>query len=174
MSEVRNYIILPLRNLERKKHKFNFSVGTEFFSDFQNPEIIGGSAEILLDVEVFSCFMNVILIFSGILTVSCDRCLENLDIPVEGENFLSVRFSKNHDDPEEDEASEEDIMYVNSENEEIDLTVYVYESICLSMPIQRVHGDDENGKSLCNPDMLEYISNSQTAEKESPFNVLKI
>jgi uncharacterized metal-binding protein YceD (DUF177 family) len=172
MSEVRNYIVLPLRNLERRKHRFDLSVEAEFFSGFQNPEIIKGSADISLDVEKFSCFMNVVLTFSGILTVSCDRCLENFDIPVEGENLLSVRFDTEPDNPEE-ESLDEDIMYVNSEDEEIDLTVYVYESICLALPMRRIHGDDENGKSLCNPEMLKYISNSQTMEKISPFNVLK-
>jgi uncharacterized metal-binding protein YceD (DUF177 family) len=172
MSEVRDYIILPMRNLESKEHVFDFNVNTGFFSNFQNPEIIEGSVEISLEVEKFSHFMNVILTFSGTLTVSCDRCLEDLDIPVEGENLLSVRFEDAPEEPE-DESPVEDIMYVNAEEEEIDLTVYVYESICLALPIQRIHRDDENGKSLCNPEMLKYISNLQTSEKESPFSVLK-
>jgi uncharacterized metal-binding protein YceD (DUF177 family) len=172
MSEVRNYIRLPLRNLETKKHVFEFELDTEFFSDFQNPEIIEGSAAISLDVEKFSHYMNVVLTFSGTLTVLCDRCLENLDIEVEGENLLSVRFEAAPDEPQ-DESPLEDIMYANAEDDEIDLTVYIYESICLTLPIQRVHGNDKNGKSLCNPEMLKYIVNSQLTEKESPFEVLK-
>jgi uncharacterized metal-binding protein YceD (DUF177 family) len=170
MSEVQNYITLPLRNLESKKHVFDFKVNTEFFS--QNPEIIEGAAEVSLEVEKFSHYMNVITTFSGKVTVLCDRCLENLDMPVEGENLLSVRFGAVPEEPE-DESPDEDIMYANAEDEEIDLTVYVYESICLSLPIQRVHGKGKNGKSLCNPEMLKYISNSQATEKESPFKVLK-
>jgi uncharacterized metal-binding protein YceD (DUF177 family) len=158
MSEVRDYIILPLCNLEKRKYTLKFRLNTEFFSDFQNPEIIEGSVEISLDVEKFSSFMNVVLTFSGTLTVSCDRCLENLDIPVEGENMISVVFGNIPDEPEE-ENPDEDIIYVNAEDEDIDLTVYVYESICLAMPIQRVHGNDKNGKSLCNPEMLKYITN---------------
>jgi uncharacterized metal-binding protein YceD (DUF177 family) len=172
MSEVRNYITLPLRNLETKKHVFQFEVDTEFFSSFRNPEIIEGSGVISLDVEKFSHYMNVVLTFSGTLTVSCDRCLENLDIAVEGENRLSVRFAAAPEEPE-DESPVNDIMYANAEDDEIDLTVYVYESICLALPVQRVHGNDKNGKSLCNPDMLKYIVNSQATEKESPFKVLK-
>jgi uncharacterized metal-binding protein YceD (DUF177 family) len=158
MSEVRNYIRLPLRNLEESRHTFNYSVDTKFFSDFQNPEIIEGSAEIFLEIEKFSHFMNVVLNFSGTLSVLCDRCLENVDIPVEGENLLSVRFGEAPEEPD-DESADEDVMYVNAEDDEIDLTVYVYESICLALPIQRVHGDDENGNSLCNPEMLKYIIN---------------
>jgi uncharacterized metal-binding protein YceD (DUF177 family) len=173
MNKVRDDIRLPMRNLERRKHTFKFTVNPEFFSGFQNPEIIKGSADIFLEVEKFSHFMNVILSFSGELTVSCDRCLEELDIPVEGENRLSVRFEEAPAEADEVESLEEDVMYINSEEEEIDLTVYVYESICLALPIQRVHEDDENGKSLCNPEMLKYISNSPKTEKKNPFSVLK-
>ncbi|MDR0725556.1 MAG: DUF177 domain-containing protein [Prevotellaceae bacterium] len=158
--------------MEKKKQVFEFEVDTEFFSDFQNPEIIEGSATIFLDVEKLSHYMNVVLTFSGVLTVSCDRCLENLDIAVEGENLLSVRFEAAPEEPE-DESPVEDIMYANAEDDDIDLTLYVYESICLALPIQRVHGNDENGKSLCNPEMLKYIVNSPATEKESPFKVLK-
>ncbi|MDR1886665.1 MAG: DUF177 domain-containing protein [Prevotellaceae bacterium] len=158
--------------MERKRHGFKFDIGAEFFSGFRNTELIKGSAEIFLEVEKFSHFMNVTLNFSGILTVSCDRCLEELDIPVEGENLLSVRFGKAPDTPEE-ESPDEDVMYVNAEDEEIDLTDYIYESICLALPIQRVHGDDENGKSRCNPEMLKYISGSRNVEKASPFDILK-
>jgi uncharacterized metal-binding protein YceD (DUF177 family) len=172
MSEVRNCITLPLRNLEKRKQRFDFSVNTDFFSDFQNPEIMEGSADIYLDVERFSHFINVILNFSGQLTVSCDRCLENLDIPVEGENYLSIRFGESFDETE-DENLEQDIIYVDEDEEELDLTVYVYESVCLALPIQRVHGKDEYGQSRCNPDMLKYISNSPMTERSSPFGVLK-
>jgi uncharacterized metal-binding protein YceD (DUF177 family) len=159
MSEVRNYIRLPLRNLEKGRHTFDVSVDTVFFSDFQNSEIIEGSVEISLDVEKFSYFMNVILSFSGTLTVACDRCLEDIDVPIEDEYLLSVRFGEAPEEPE-DESMDEDVMYVNAEDDEIDLTVYVYESICLALPIQRVHEDDENGNSLCNPEMLKYIINN--------------
>jgi uncharacterized metal-binding protein YceD (DUF177 family) len=173
MSKVRDDIRLPVRNLERRKQTFEFKVNPEFFSDFQNPEIIKGSADISLEVEKFSLFMNVVLSFSGELTVSCDRCLEDLDIPVEGENLLSVRFEEAPEESDEEESLGEDVMYINSEDDEIDLTVYVYESICLALPIQRVHAEDENGTSLCNPEMLKYISNSAKTEKENPFRSLK-
>ncbi|MDR2286953.1 MAG: DUF177 domain-containing protein [Prevotellaceae bacterium] len=159
MSEVRNYIRLPLRNLEKGKHTFDVSVDTDFFSDFRNSEIIEGSVEISLEVEKFSYFMNVVLSLSGTLTVACDRCLEDIDIPVEDEYLLSVRFGEAPKEPE-DANTGEDVMYVNAEDDEIDLTVYIYESICLALPIQRVHGDDDNGNSLCNPEMLKYIINN--------------
>jgi uncharacterized metal-binding protein YceD (DUF177 family) len=37
----------------------------------------------------------------------------------------------------------------------IDLEQYIYESIVLSLPLQRVHPEDVHGQPLCNPAMLE-------------------
>jgi uncharacterized metal-binding protein YceD (DUF177 family) len=173
MSEALNYIKLPLCNLEKNKHTFHFNVDTGFFSDFQDTEIIGGSAEVYLKAEQFDHFMNVVLTFSGTVTVACDRCLENLDIPVEGEDRFSIGFGEESYEESEDMIPYCDIIYVNPEDEEIDLSDYVYETICMVLPMQRVHGNDENGKSRCNPDMLKYISNWQQTEKESPFGILK-
>jgi uncharacterized metal-binding protein YceD (DUF177 family) len=33
----------------------------------------------------------------------------------------------------------------------------MYEYIVLSLPVQRIHPDDENGRSGCDPDMLEKL-----------------
>lgn len=40
-------------------------------------------------------------------------------------------------------------MWVSPEEEDIDLTQYIYESIILSLPYRRVHPDGE-----CDPDMM--------------------
>ena len=175
MYEVYNSIKLPLRNLEKKEHLFNVQLNNGFFLSFGHPEILAGYADATLKVEKFSNFMNVELSFSGEITVICDRCLENLEIPVEGENILSVRFKEGFFETEEEfeEENLEDIMYVSQGDDEIDLGVYVYESICLAMPIQRVHDTDKKGKSLCNPEMLKYLSTQEEKEITSPFSILK-
>lgn len=175
MNEVQDYIKLPLRSLEKKKHVFEFSLNADFFLRFQHPDINGGNANVTITVEKLSNYMNVVVDFSGELVVSCDRCLDDLAVPVEGENILSVRFAEAPEEQEnEEEDLKEDVMYVDGGDEELDLTHYVYESICLALPIQRVHGNDKNGKSLCNPNMLKYLLNAEENKRiNSPFGILK-
>lgn len=65
-------------------------------------------------------------------------------MPIHYEGQLLVKFS--------DEVHEYDgeVMWLLPMEDEVDLTQYIYESIVLALPYQRVHPDGE-----CNPDMLE-------------------
>jgi len=54
----------------------------------------------------------------------------------------------------------------------LDLAQYIYEFIYLSLPLQKVHGKNKAGKSLCNQDMLERLgsmtSNNDDDEIDDP------
>ena len=69
-------------------------------------------------------------------------------MPIDYTGRLVVRFSETRDE------CDGEVMWVSPAETEINLAQYIYESICLSLPYQRVHPTDENGKSGCDPDML--------------------
>ena len=52
----------------------------------------------------------------------------------------------------------------------LDLAEWIYEYILLSLPIQKVHGEDSNGHSMCNPEALKYLNlaeeDTKTKEEE--------
>ena len=45
-------------------------------------------------------------------------------------------------------------MWLSPNETELPLGQYIYESISLSLPYRKIHPEDANGNSLCNPDML--------------------
>ena len=77
------------------------------------------------------------------LRVACDRCLEDCRLPVAFDGTLLVRFS--------DEVADYDgeVMWISPAEGEVSLAQYIYESIVLSLPYQRVHPEGE-----CDADML--------------------
>jgi uncharacterized metal-binding protein YceD (DUF177 family) len=156
MNEVQNQVKLPLSNLERKKERREIRLNAGFFSSFDNPDILDAHANVVLEAKEVAGTVSVVMSFEGEITVPCDRCLEDLAVSVKGENTLLLRFGK-EEEPDGYEYEDEDVMYVNRDADEADLTVYVYESLCLALPMQRVHGDDDDGNSLCNPEMMKYI-----------------
>jgi uncharacterized metal-binding protein YceD (DUF177 family) len=133
----------------------------DFFANFGNLEVLESRVKVILTAEKIKNFVDVVLHHSGEVTVECDRCLENLVVPAEGDSRLTVRFGKTPQTAAVTDGDDDaDVVYVNDDDREVDLTDYVYQCVLLSLPMQRVHGDDENGTSLCNPEMLKYISNS--------------
>jgi uncharacterized metal-binding protein YceD (DUF177 family) len=174
MDKYRNRILLPVGDLENGKHEFDFRLESDFFAQFDNPEIIDGEVSVEIDVEKVNGYLNVEIHFDGELSVACDRCLDEMTVEVDGDDVLSVRFGESHSahSSEMENEKEEDVMYLKSGEDTLDLTEYIYEGICLSLPIRQIHPDDEHGNSTCNPEMLKYLSADRT-ESNSPFGALK-
>ena len=76
-------------------------------------------------------------VIRGTVTVACDRCLEDCRLPVAFDGTLLVRFS--------DEVADYDgeVMWISPAEGEVSLAQYIYESIILSLPYQRVHPEGE-------------------------------
>ena len=88
---------------------------------------------------------------TGEVEVACDRCLENFYTPVDFDGSLVVRFSSEREgyDVDRHTGFDDEILWLSPDTDAIDLSEYLYESIYLSLPMQRVHPDGE-----CDPDML--------------------
>jgi uncharacterized metal-binding protein YceD (DUF177 family) len=143
--------IIPLSGLKEGLHTFDFEIGNEFFEDFEESEIKEGRLSSVVELVKRSSHLELSVKISGTVLVSCDRCLEMFDWPIESENRLLVKLGKSisDDDP--------DIISLPSDEHELDIKQYLYEYIHLALPIKRVHPDDRNGKSTCNPEMLKKL-----------------
>ncbi len=146
--------ILNKYTISRKENKngtyhFNYEIDADAFKTFVEDEI--KDAEVLANVEMKSSSSETILQINltGKVTVECDRCLDDLVIPVEFEGVAKAVYEGNEESDEE-----YDIIYFSPEDEMIVLDEYLYESILLCLPTQKVHADISD----CNPAMLEKFS----------------
>ena len=87
------------------------------------------------------------------MEITCDRCLDEYSQPINFEGKLYVKFTEKEDD------LAEDVICLSPADHELDISHYIYESINLSIPLKRVHPEDENGNVTCNPEMLEKLNN---------------
>jgi uncharacterized metal-binding protein YceD (DUF177 family) len=135
-------------------HSYDFAIGENFFSDLGYSEFEHGHLSVHIDMEKREDVLTMDLSIKGEVEVSCDRCLDMFYMPVSFEGKVYAGENINAIVDREDTDSIE----INTARMEVDLTHYVYESICLSLPMQRFHPDDENGKSTCNADMLKILN----------------
>ena len=139
---------IPFKGLKQGVHRFDFEVSTSLFQQVETSEIFGAeiSAEVILDKK--SNFMEVQFLLKGVATVICDRCLDPVDLPVEYDGKIYVKFG------EETVEQDENLLILSRAEDELDVSQYLYEFAHLSLPLKRVHAVDETGKSGCNPEML--------------------
>lgn len=166
MNYLRHFII-PFSGLKVGNYTFTFEIDDKFFEHFEYSEISKGKlhAECQLDRQVR--MMVLYFDIAGTVSVPCDRCAEDFDLPLKGSQKLIVKFGADHTE------ESEDILIITEKEHELDVSQYLYEYIHLLLPIKKVHGTDENGNSLCNPDVLRYIKETEDHPVDPRWEVLQ-
>ena len=168
-----DFMIIPLNGLPAGKSSFSWHAGKEFFEAFDNSEILNADLNVCADVEKSGSYLGVDLHIVGTLTVACDRCLEDLGMPVDETVLLSIKFGSEPAEGEADASEgERETVYLPADGSDIDLSQTVYDYACLALPLQRVHPEGE-----CNPAAARYLSREDIEDRkeltDSPFSALK-
>jgi uncharacterized protein len=150
---------IPVSGIKAGHRVFEFKITKEFFDLFEESEIKEGELVAITGVDKSPAHLDMNIKIAGKVKVCCDRCLEMFDHPVECENRLLVKFGrkKDEDNPE--------IITIPYDENELDLKQYLYEFIHLALPIRRIHPDNEDGISICDPKMLQKLK-EHLVEKE--------
>ena len=131
-------------------HAFSFEIDDLFFGEFEESEVEQGDLKVTVTVEKKSGFMQLGVLISGKVTIACDRCLDDLLMPIAYEGAPIVKFATA--DENEETCDDVNILWLESTQSELDLTQYFFDSIILSIPMQCVHAEGH-----CNKEMIEKL-----------------
>lgn len=123
--------VVNLNSLKPGANHFKVLIGKEFFDSFENGEVLNASLQVEFSVFSHGSSASVSCRIEGSVSVCCDRCLEELPLAVNTE-------------------FEEKYM---PDSAELDISQDVYDYICCSLPLQRVHPEGE-----CNEETIKYLS----------------
>lgn len=169
MEALADSLIIPLKGLPKGESAFSFAIGGEFFQKFGNTRIKDADCSVRATAVRTGTLVSVRCLVGGFVVVECDRCLEDLALKVDVERELTVGFGSVDID---DARDEEDVIVVSTSDSELSLDQFVYDYVCLSLPVVAVHPE---GK--CNPEMLARIGTTGGAEAKeqgaNPFDKLK-
>ena len=132
MSEKTKNIVL-LDKLELGEHLFDFQLDNSYFSTIENSELLSGSVDVKARLIIREDDFAVDLDIVGQVQVTCDRCLDAMDVDVD--------------------IYEEDLE-VEENAKQLDLAWLAYELIIVNLPL--VHSHQDGG---CNPDMDALLQN---------------
>ena len=161
---------IPVYGLKEQQYTFDFEIGKEFFELFEDSEISEGNLAITVKADKRSTHIDLIIKVEGDVLVPCDRCLALFSLAVEGSYRLLVKFGRELDD------SDPEIITLPADEQVLEMSQFFYEYILLALPIQKIHPDDRNGKSLCDPEMIKKLEEhliSEIDETDPRWNELK-
>lgn len=143
MTALKEFCI-PFKGLKSGLHHFEFKLDKAFLEAIGDEELIDVEADVEVAMTKAAQMLTFEVAINGAAYVECDRCLDELEYPVETEDTLYVKFS------EEEIEFDGEVMWLNPADDQLDLSGYIYETLLLSLPYQRVHESIED----CNQEMV--------------------
>ena len=118
--------IIELSKLEIGNYSFDYELDSAYFQSVEKSEVLGGNVQAKAELALREQDFDLRIKVSGVVQVTCDRCLDPMDVAVDAE-----------DDMEMDEGTKM-----------LDLEWLAYELVIVNLPL--VHSHQPGG---CNPMM---------------------
>ena len=153
---------VDLKGLKDDETSFVFNLDESYFSALDQAEVKKGSLHVSVSIRKASGFFEILIHEAGTVIIPCDRCLDDMEQPVETDVRLTVRLG--------DENSEDGDTIVVAEDEGIlDLTWIIYESVALAIPIRHVHAPGKCNTAMT--EVLEELSADRSSDEESDQSI---
>ena len=86
------YLKVDLKGLKEDETTLEFSLDDSFFATLYGAEVRKGSLHVSVSIRKVSGFFELLIHSAGILIIPCDRCLDEMEQPVEADMRLTVKF----------------------------------------------------------------------------------
>ena len=140
---------LKIKTLPFGTHAVECHVDEAFFNTDEQNEVRRADVDVTLNVTRKSeNAYRLEITCHGTVTTGCDRCLDDLDLPVDVSYCLNVEQMGT----EMDDTSDE-LLIVPSEWRELDIAPIVRDTVLLALSMTRCHDSEED----CNANMLNVL-----------------
>ena len=149
---------INLKGLADEVTTLEYDLDNQFFETLDGSDLNSGSVHVSVSIRKATGFFELLYHTEGTVTVTCDRCLDDMDQPIETDSRFVVKLGTVN-------SEEGDVIIVDENEGIIDTSWLIYESIVLAIPIKHVHAP---GK--CNPAMsqvLEELSADRSSDEAS-------
>ncbi|MFZ9942038.1 MAG: YceD family protein [Bacteroidia bacterium] len=152
---------IPFAGLAEGNHRFEYEIGDPFFECFDYSVVHHAHVQVGLDFHKSHSVLTLVFHFMGYITLNCDRCLDDFNLPLDFKQTLLVRFG--------DEAREEsdDVIVIPHGDQVLDVSQHIYDYISLQVPMRAVHPDNDDGQPQCNPDVIRKLQEGQALKPET-------
>ena len=146
---------IDLKDLKEDEIVRQFDLDDSFFASLEGSQLEHGSLHVSVSIRKMTGFFELSSHTEGTVTVSCDRCLDDMEQPIEADNRLVVKLGDTYSD-------DDDTVTINEDEGILDLSWLIYEFIMLAIPIKHVHAP---GK--CNSAMTQKLDELSGAVRSS-------
>ena len=132
---------IDLKGMQADSAKYEFVLDNLYFAHIDGPEVQKGKVNVTLTVKRTSRAFELSFQTEGMVSVPCDRCLDEMELPILTSDKLKVKLGSSF-------AEEGDIVVVPEEDGYINIAWFLYEFIALNIPMKHVHAPGKCNKGM--------------------------
>ena len=148
---------IDLKGLTEEETNLDFKLDDGFFKALDGSQLEHGALHVSVSIRKMAGFFEFLFHTEGTVTVSCDRCLDDMEQPIEADNRLVVKLGDTY-------TETDDTVTVSEDEGVLDLSWFVYEFTMLAIPIKHVHAP--GGCNSAMTQKLEELSGAARSGEE--------
>ncbi len=133
--------IILLDSLKNGVYEYEYELDDAYFQGIYKTEIVGGKVNAVAHLTVKEDDIKLHISVKGQVGMTCDRCLDRVDMSVEAEDDFDVE----------------------PHTKELDLCWLAYELSAVNLPLVHCHPEDG-----CNPQMIALLQDHLRYQAEDP------
>jgi len=137
---------ISLKGIQPDIQELDFDLDQAFFKAIDSPEVSKGVVHVHLLINNKPDRFEFKFDIDGYGLVPCDRCLDDVKVPVSTKETLYVKFGDEYAD------DGDNVVVIPEKEGEINIAWFLFEFIALQIPIKHVHPTGE-----CNKPMLSKL-----------------
>lgn len=124
---------LPLKSLPLGVHQMEYHIGKQLFVNMENNDVRDADIHVGLTVDHRGDYYNLDFTFTGTVTVACDRCLDDLVIPIDTNYHITVKYGDDYND------DSDDFLQIPDSDAYLNVAYMIYDTVILAIPIKHIH-----------------------------------
>lgn len=157
MDALRDHTI-AFTGLKDGRHVFQYALDDRFFAVARQEEIEGGRIDVEVTLDKTTQMLVASIHIDGTVIMHCDHCNGLMEQPVKGDQRQIFQLEAG-DAEEEDE----ELVYLDPQAHEINLTHYFFECIALHLPARRLHPEGQ-----CDPEVDSALGARSVEHEPTP------
>ena len=148
---------IDLKSLTSEETSLNYDLEDGYFAALDDSELEHGTLHVSVSIRKMTGFFEFQFHTEGVVTVSCDRCLDDMEQPIATDNQLVVKLGDTYSD-------DDDTVTVDENEGILDLSWFIYEFTMLAIPIKHVHAPGKCNSAMTRK--LEELSGAVRSGEE--------
>lgn len=133
---------LPLKSLTEGVHEFEYKLDKQFLVNMDYAEVRDADLAVHLTVNHHRDIYSLAFHIEGTVTLLCDRCLDDLELPVDTDYAVDVEYGEDYND------DTDGLLVIPESDNYLNVAYMLFDTVVLCIPMKHVHPQGKCNRAM--------------------------